>query len=71
MAMVAVLIMTICTIAVSYVAVCGLIYIIEEVNSTVKKVRRNIRDAIWELEWKWKLFKEYTLKPMKGDNTNV
>lgn len=44
-------------ISASYVAVCGLIYIIEEINSEIKNAKRYIRDTIWEFEWKWKMLK--------------
>lgn len=42
---------------VGYFLCCLTVFICQEINSSVKKMRRDIRGAIWDLEWKWKMLK--------------
>ena len=41
----------------TYVIIRGVIYIYEEICADIKKAKRYIRQGIWDLEWKWKLWK--------------
>lgn len=44
------------TVLIGYVLCCLVVFIGQEINHTARKMKRNIRDSVWDLEWKWKLF---------------
>ena len=41
-----------------YILICGVLYIYEEIVAEVKKVKCFMRQGIWDLEWKWRIWKK-------------
>jgi hypothetical protein len=46
----------ICIVAL-YVAICGAIFIYQEIRAEINKLKRNIKQAIWDIEWQIKLLR--------------
>ena len=39
---------------ITYVTTAAIIYICQEVNHEVRKIKRNFKSTMWDLEWKLK-----------------
>lgn len=45
-------------VAFAYIVWSIIFYAYEEILYAVKKLKRAMKESIWEIEWQWKLFKE-------------
>ncbi len=45
-------------VAFAYVLFCGALYICGELIADIKKAKRRVKQGIWDLEWKWNLWKK-------------
>lgn len=49
-----IVIMILAILLIAYVAISAFVFIFQEINHSLKNVKRAVKHALWDLEWKFK-----------------